>query len=134
MAANGDHHPLLAPVPAAVQPWGQTTPTRSASGSGYTPDNRMPVAIDKPSGGPVHPAKTTPAFIASGPAERLDNRRRMRAAKPSGRATDGVSKTSSGRARPCSSPVCCHQPPARAGPLNLLSLATEKRMRPVRPR
>ena len=52
----------------------QTTPTRIASGLGYTPGNRIAVAIGKPSDGPVHPGKTTPAFIVSGPGYTLDNR------------------------------------------------------------
>lgn len=43
----------------------RTTPTRIASGPGYTPGNRMPVAIGKPSSGAIHPAKTTPTSIAS---------------------------------------------------------------------
>ncbi len=121
MAANGDHSSLLAPLHAMAR----TTPTRTASGSGFTPDNRMPVAIDKPSSGAIYPVKTTPASIASGPAERLDNRRRMRADKPSSRTNERASLALSGRPRSrgtqhWSPSVCCHHAPARAGPLGWL--------------
>ena len=77
MAANGDH-PLL---PRHKQ----TTPTPSRPDRANGPTTGYGWAIDKPSGGMVHPAKTTPAAIASGPAERLDNRRRMVVDKPSSR-------------------------------------------------
>lgn len=122
MAANGHHSPRL------------TTPTCIAFGSGYTPDNRRPVAIDKPSSGPIRPAKTTPAFIASGPADGLDNQKRMKAAKPSGRTSDGASRTLSGRAcsgqaQPWSPSACCRHAPARAGPAETTeSSLTENRM------
>lgn len=109
MAADGDHSPL------------QTTPTRIASGPGYTPGNRRPVAIGKPPSEAIHPAKTTPAFIASGPADMVDNRRRMSADKPFSRTNDGASRILSGRARsglaqPWSPSVCRRHAPARAGP------------------
>lgn len=77
----------------------RTTPTRIASGPGYTPGNRMPVAIGKPSSGAIHPAKTTPTSIASGPADRLDNRIRVRADKPfSGRGHAGQARSGPGAA------------------------------------
>ena len=44
MAADGQ--PLLAPTV-------QTTPSPIASGPGHTPDNRIRMGIDKPSGGPI---------------------------------------------------------------------------------
>jgi hypothetical protein len=114
MAANGDHHPLLANV--------QTTPTRIASGPGQRTGSRMPMAIGKPSSGPTRPAKTPPASIASGPAQAplqargLDNRRRMRVAKPSSRTNDGASVSLSGRPPPWSPSACRRHAPARASP------------------
>jgi hypothetical protein len=81
MAANGDH-----PLPRHKQ----TTPTPSRPDRANEPTTGCGWAIDKPSGGMLHPAKTTPASIASGPAQapsqaRLDNRKRMVVAKPSSR-------------------------------------------------